>query len=297
KAIYLSLPIFVGVAINDINAIVDKRLASYLVKGSISALNYANKLKSLILSIFISAITTVVYPMLSREVSDENMDGVKKIINYGVDLIFLITIPATVGIVILAEPIVKVAFQKGEFDSLATMMTAQALLFYSISIVISALRSLVTRVYYSLHDTKTPTINSAITVATNIVFNLILMGPMGHAGLALATSISITPSTIWMYYRLRNKIGNLGLKSHLTNGLKISAISLVMGVISYFSYNGFFQLFGPGLMGTAIALGLAVFLSVIAYGTMCYVFNVNVVRDMVNTGTYNLKKLVSERKK
>src|SRR5699024_10444383 len=212
----------------------------------------------------------------------------------GIDLILLITIPATVGMVILAEPIVRVAFQKGQFDAVATAMTSQALLFYSISIVISALRSLVTRVYYSVQDTRTPTINSAITTATNIIFNLILIKPMGHAGLALATSISITPSTLWMYYKLRYKIGRLGLKSHLMNGSKIGLISLVMGGVAYFVYHGLFSILGNGLIATAIALGIAVVLAVIIYVVLCYIFDINIVRDIINKGINKAKKIIKK---
>ncbi len=75
---------------------------------------------------------------------------------YGVDLILLITIPATVGLIVLAKPIVEIAFQRGEFDATATMMTSQALIFYSVGLVSMALRLLITRVYYSLQDTKPP---------------------------------------------------------------------------------------------------------------------------------------------
>ncbi len=78
KVLYLSLPVLIGVAINDLNAIVDKTLASSLAAGSISALNYANKLNALILGVFISAITTVIFPILSREANNDNIPGVKK---------------------------------------------------------------------------------------------------------------------------------------------------------------------------------------------------------------------------
>ncbi len=124
---------------------------------------------------------------------------------YGVDLILLITIPATVGLIVLAKPIVEIAFQRGEFDATATMMTSQALIFYSVGLVSMALRLLITRVYYSLQDTKTPMINGAISVGFNIVLNLMLVQYMGHAGLAFATSIATTIATILMFYGLKKR--------------------------------------------------------------------------------------------
>ena len=91
KLLYLSLPVLIGVAINDLNVIVDKTLASSLTSGSISTLNYANKLNGLILGVFISAITTVIFPILSKEVNNKNIPGLKEAMGYGVNFILLIT--------------------------------------------------------------------------------------------------------------------------------------------------------------------------------------------------------------
>ena len=115
---------------------------------------------------------------------------------YGIDFILLITVPATVGLIVLAAPIVEIAFQRGEFDAIATVMTSKALVFYSIGLVAMAIRLLLNKVYYSLQDTKTPMINGAISVVFNIVLNLILVKYMAHAGLALATSIATTIAII-----------------------------------------------------------------------------------------------------
>lgn len=186
KVVLLSLPVLIGVAIHDLNAIIDRTLASGLVSGSISALNYADKLSSLILGVFISAITTVIFPLLSKESSINNISGMKKIMSYGINLVLIITVPATVGLIVLATPIVQIAFEKGAFDAKATIMTSQSLIFYSIGLVAMALNLLLTRVYYSLQDTKTPMIVGAISVVFNIVFNIILVKFMAHSGLSFS---------------------------------------------------------------------------------------------------------------
>ncbi len=121
---------FISVAINDLNSIIDRTLASSLVSGSISALNYAYKLNGFILGVFVSAITTVIFPLLSRESNNDNIPGLKIIMGYGINIILLVTIPATVGIIVLSTPIVEVAFQRGEFDEVATLMTSKALIFF-----------------------------------------------------------------------------------------------------------------------------------------------------------------------
>ncbi len=115
KVLYLSVPVLIGVAINDINVLVDKTLASDLVNGSISALNYANRLNGLVSGVFISAITTVIFPLLAKESNNDNISGMKNIMGYGVNVILLITIPATVGLIVLSTPIVQIAFERGAF--------------------------------------------------------------------------------------------------------------------------------------------------------------------------------------
>ncbi|MCK9443850.1 MAG: murein biosynthesis integral membrane protein MurJ [Tissierellaceae bacterium] len=289
KVLYLSIPVIIGVAINDLNSIIDKTLASSLVTGSISALNYANKLNTLILGVFITAITTVIFPILSKEANNDNIPGVKKTMGYGVNLILLITIPATVGLIVLAKPIVEIAFQRGEFGATATMMTSQALIFYSIGLVAMALRLLVTRVYYSLQDTKTPMINGAISVGFNIVLNLILVQYMGHAGLALATSIATTIATLLMFHGLKKKIGSLGTLSYIKCGLKAGLASAIMGVVAYVVYHGLYGILGASKLYNLISLLVAVGLAVIVYGVLCYLFGIEEVRDIVDKVIKRLK--------
>ena len=120
----------------------------------------------------------------------------------GINLVLLITIPATVGIIVLAQPIVEVAFERGEFTAADTIMTKQALIFYSLGLVAMGMRLLITRVYYSLHNTRTPMINGALSVGFNISLNLILIRYMAHAGLAFATSISVTVATLILFFGL-----------------------------------------------------------------------------------------------
>jgi putative peptidoglycan lipid II flippase len=296
KVLYMSLPVFVSVAVNDLNAIVDRTLASSLVSGSISALNYANKLNSLILGVFISAITTVIFPILSQESSSDNISGMKKIMGYGVNLILLITIPATVGLVLLATPIVQVAFQRGEFDDIATMMTAKALIFYSFGLISMSLRILLDRVYYSLHDTKTPMLNGAISVVFNIILNLILVRYMAHAGLALATSIAISIATLLLFYGLKKKIGSLGTLSFIKCGLKAGIASTIMGVVVFLVYHGLYKTLGMSKFYNLVSLLVAAGTGVIIYIVLCYIFGIKEVKIIFTKVRDRIMSLSRENK-
>lgn len=282
KILILTVPVLVGVAIDEINVIVDRTLASNLAVGSISALNFGNRLKSLILGIFIAAITTVIFPMLANESNTDNYDSMKRIMGYGINVILLITVPATIGLIVLAEPIVQIAFERGAFDATATLMTSQALIFYAIGIVPIALRALLTRVYYSLQDTKTPMVNGAISVVFNIILNIILVKFMGHTGLALATSIATTIATVLLLYGLKKKIGSLGTKSYITTFLKTGLASGIMGLVAYLIYHGMYGTLGVSKLYNLVSLVVAVSIAAIVYVVLCYVFKVEEVRDVIN---------------
>ncbi|MDD2435470.1 MAG: murein biosynthesis integral membrane protein MurJ [Bacilli bacterium] len=281
KVFLLSVPVLIGVAVNDINIIINKTLASNLVSGSISALNYADKLKGLILGVFVSAIITVIFPLLSDEFNSDNIKDMKKIMRRGVNLIFLITIPATIGLVVLATPIIQVAFERGAFTPNDTIMTASALVFYSLGLLAAALRLLLIRVYFSLQNTRTPMLNGILFVGLNIILNLILVRYMAHRGLAFATSISNTIATLLMFYGLKREIGSLGIKEYITVFIKIGLASIIMGLVMYIVYNVLYSILEVSILSNFISLLVAMGLGFIIYGILCYLFKVEEVRYIV----------------
>ncbi len=290
KILYLVLPVLVSVAVNDLNKIVDRSLASTLAEGSISSLNYAGKLNGLVLAIFITAIATVLFPMLSKEAVKESCDSFKRLVRNGVNIVLLITIPSIIGMVILAEPTVKLAFERGAFDSIATQMTSQALIFYTLGLVGMALRTFIEKTYYSLQDTKTPMINGFIAVGLNIILNLMLIGSMKHRGLALATSISTTLTTVYLFYGLRKKIGDLGSLSILICGLKSLASSIIMGIIVYLTYYSLIDRFAGSIVIESSILLSSIGLGALVYLVMLYLFRVYEITWFINLFKRGLKK-------
>lgn len=274
KAVGLIFPVLIGSAVQQVNVIIDKTLASGLQVGSISALNYASKINEVVIAVFIMAITTVVYPMLADAFARDSIGDVKKILGQGINIILIITVPATIGLILLGEPLVYLFFQRNAFDEVATYMTSQALIFYSLGLVGSSLRLMLNKVYYSFQDTKTPMVNGMIAVVVNLVFNLILIKPMGHSGLALATSISATVTTIMLFISLRKKIGPIGLTSYLICFVKTLAASLIMGIVVFLIY---YKLGGllPAIKPVQIIVLLAsVAIGALVYFGLCIVFRV-----------------------
>ena len=291
--VYLIPPVLIGATINDLNNIVDKSMASNLVDGSISSLQYSGRLNSLVQGTFISAITTVIYPMLSQDVNSNNYKGLKKTLIYGLNIIIIITIPVTIGMIILANPIVKVAFERDAFDSTATHMTAGALVFYSIGLVALSMRSMINRVYYSLQDTKTPMMNSLIALIVNIALNLVLIKYMGHKGLALATSIASIVTLLYLLYKLKQKIGSFGFSKSVKCGVKSLAASAVMGIVVYFLYNLLSRSLGSSNMYEFISLLISVGAGAIIYFILIYLFKI----EEIDWAIEAVKEKLENRKK
>ena len=283
-------PILVSVGIHDLNTVIDKSMASTLIEGSISALNYSGAINSIVLHVFVTAILTVLFPMLSKVASEKNYDNLKKLMHTNINIVLLITVPATIGIIVLASPVVKFAYERGEFDALATMMTSNALKYYSLGLVGSSVSMLVSRVFYSLKDTKTPMINSAFALVLNFLFNLIFIQSMGHLGLALGTSLSATISTIFLLYQLRKKIGNLGLKEMSQSGFKILASAAIMGIIIYGFYNYSVIIFNPSRLNEIIIVFITFLIGVIVYLLALYFFNVEELHFAIDFAKRQFKK-------
>jgi putative peptidoglycan lipid II flippase len=231
-------PVIISVIVADINQMVDKAMASTLVEGSISALSYATRLQGIVLGVFTVAISTVMFPILAKAAKSGVKGELVKNMNLGVNMIMLITIPATVGIVILSEPLTRLVFERGLFDSEATKLTSSAFTFYSLGLLALALKPFLKSVYYSLNDTKTPMINGIITVFLNVIFNILLIGQLGHAGIALATSLSTSITVLILVFGLRKRLGEIG-KSSLVCLIKVIISSGVMGLVVYNFYNFF----------------------------------------------------------
>lgn len=230
EILLLTLPALVGLIGNDINLLVDRVLASGLPEGSIAALSFASRLNSMPHALFGVTLLTVFYPQLTRLALEDNVAVFKTSIERAATAIMFLLVPAMVGYIVLRMPIIQILFQREAFDEYATAMTAVALLYYAIGLPAVPLIGLLTRVFYSLHDTKTPVIVTFISVTSNILLNLVLIRFMAHAGLALATSISTLVALSLMYFLLNAKVGGMKWKGLFQETIRIFGAALLMGL-------------------------------------------------------------------
>ncbi|MCX5643054.1 MAG: murein biosynthesis integral membrane protein MurJ, partial [Candidatus Omnitrophica bacterium] len=174
----LLTPVIIGVAVTPINLMVDYFLASAIAPGMVSSLWYANRLMQLPLGIFAVTLGTVALPSMSRQVSEGNLKQMKETLAYSLKLAFLLVIPASFVLVFFREPIIQVLFQRGLFTSQSTQATGIALLFFSLGLFGYSGNIVLTRAFYALKDTTTPVKVGLLSIAANLILDLILIVPL-----------------------------------------------------------------------------------------------------------------------
>jgi len=248
----LMAPAVFGAAVYQINILVGTLLASMLIQGSISYLYYADRLVQFPLGIFAVALATAVLPSLSRQAAADDAAGLARTLAYSIRLVFFISLPAMAGLIMLREPIVNMLFQRGAFDNRTAELTAVALLNYSVGLwAFSAVR-IVVSTFYALQDTRTPVVTAAWSVAANMVLGLVLMKPMGHGGLALATSLASMINLCLLALALRRRIPRLPWSQMGISVLRTAVNSLAMAVAIY----GLCQFLGHSWPALILIIGL-----------------------------------------
>ena len=276
QAMKMSLPVFWSISIAEINAMVNKMVASFLFVGSIAAMGYAQKINSLFISFFTSAIATIVYPMYAESVAKGDISQLNSRINLTLSAYFFFLVPVMLFVLCYRQEIIELAFARGAFDLAAVDVTQQLLGFYVIGILFLALRGTVTNVFYSLKDSKTPAKNATVGIVINIFLNLTLPFVMGVNGLALATSLTsiyITSTLLWSLLKMHNE---LNLKSFFSNIRGIIFASLLAFVIMIFVKS-----FITGLPNY-ISLIIGVLVCVIVYFVVVLFIKVPIVLLMKN---------------
>ncbi len=201
----LMIPALFGVSVSQINLLLDTLIASFLVTGSISWLYYSDRLLEFPLGLFGIAIATVILPTLSRNFVADKAEQFSANMDWAVRMVCILGIPAAGGLIMLAEPILLVLFQRGAFTVETAHMASFSLVAYASGLLSFMLVKVLAPGFYSRQDTKTPVKYGIWTMASNMFFNLILAVPFGYVGLAAATSISATLNAGLLYQHLHRE--------------------------------------------------------------------------------------------
>ncbi len=201
----LMLPAIFGSSVAQINLLIDTLIASFLVTGSISWLYYSDRLVEFPLGVFGVALATVILPKLSQQHTLASPVQFSHTLDWALRWVLVIAAPATVGLMLLAEPMLVTLFQYGAFSQHDVTMAGKSLLAYSLGLGAFIMVKILAAGFYSRYDMKTPVKIAIIAMVVNMVLNLVLVFPLAHAGLALATSLSAWLNAIWLLYLLQRE--------------------------------------------------------------------------------------------
>jgi len=276
------LPMIVSLGVLQLNVLLDNLIAEIFVDGSgaVSSLYYGNRLLQFPLALIGVALGVAVFPLLSKLAARNDKVGLAKNASkiFGVSL--FLAIPAATGLILLSEEIVKLLFMRNEFDIVAVERTSRIVMFYAGGLFAVILMQVVTRVFYSISDTKTPSYIAASTVLINFILNLILVHtPLKEAGLALATSIVSIINVFVLMMILRKRL-DIDFK-FIINSFRTLAIAAVMGVCLYFYVKITENISSSGFFTLCVQVFGGMLVSGIVYGVLSRYFNKTEFRNFL----------------
>jgi putative peptidoglycan lipid II flippase len=222
-----------GLAAVQVNVFVNTVLATSQGTGAVSWLNYAFRLMYLPIGLFGVSIGTAVLPEISRQAALSDLPAMRRTLSGALRLMLMLNIPATVGLIVLARPIVSLILERGSFGPGDTAATAAALVCYAPALLGYAAVKIASPTFYALRDSRTPVLVSALSVAVNVALNLALVRVAGFRGLALGTAIAATLNAGVLLWLLRGRIGGLDSRQNARPFALITVASFVMGLAAW----------------------------------------------------------------
>ncbi len=271
-------PGVIGAGIYQINMVVDTILVSLVGTGAISWLYYANRLQQLPLGVVGAAISVALLPILSKQLKAQDLAESKKTQDKAVEYAAILSMPAAVLMIVLAKPMVNILFEHGKFGTLDTLKTSYALMAYAIGLPCYVMVKALMPNFFARGDTVTPVKFSAVVFAVNFAFNILLMYPFGHVGIASATTIAAFVSLFQYLYGLKKRGFWQCSKVLYLKILKIMLISVLMGVAVLCVEHGINQYVGSWLSyGFVVKLFIFGFLGgfgLVCFGVLALIFKV-----------------------
>lgn len=266
KVLLLMAPAALGVGVTQINVTVGQVLAYRVADWAPAALSYAEHMVYLPLGLFATSLGTVLLPAFSRHSANSDFGQITSMINKALRHLMFIMIPASVGMIILANPIISLILEGGSFSAESTWLTARALQFYAPGLFAFSLCKIFAPAFYALKDTATPVKISLCAIALNFCLNVagIMFLPFyyKHTSIALGSVIAETVNGIVLAWLLTRRIGSPGWSQVFNSLARILISALIMGMGVYFANNYLADLLADSSMSHKLATGLRVFGSI-----------------------------------
>ena len=266
QVLALMLPITLSLGLINFNLFINSALGSTVSEAVPRAIDAAFRLYMLPQGMFSVAVATVLFPALARLATRLDFDGLRKLTGTGTRQILLLLIPAATCTLVLAEPITRLVYERGEFGPDSTDIVAEALFWFSFSMPFAGVNLLLTRTFFSLQRPWLPTALGAGTLVINLVVALVLVEPFGTGGIVVATAVASAAMTAGQAYYLRRELGG-----HLEGAATARAVarvllaSVVLGAVAYALWRGLDELLGRSLPAQVVSVGGGLAAGIAAY--------------------------------
>ena len=263
RIVRLLLPAVFGLAAVQVSVFVNTLLASLLPSGSISYLYYADRVMEFPLGVFGIALASAALPAMARQGAAGDTRGVAQTLNFALRMSLYIAAPATVGLVLLRTPITRVLFERGQFGPAETAATASALAWYAAGLIGFSSSRIAAQAFYAFGEPGTAVRCGAFAVAVGIVAAIVLMGPLGHAGLAAASSVGAYVNVLTLMVAARRRLGLLGGRAMLASAARTAIACLPVAAWCALLLALWSQVGGVradlGILGLGVMGGAAIF--------------------------------------
>lgn len=280
QILLLMLPVTIGLGLINFNMLINTRLGSELNEEAAAAIDKAFRIYMLPQGMFSVAVATVLFPALSRLASRKDVDGLRGVLGTGIRQIALLLIPAMVATVVLAEPMTRVVYERGEFDAESTAMVSEALFWFSFSLPFSGINLLLTRTFFSLQRPWMPTALAGLTLLVNAIVSVALYREYGIGGIVFGTVVASAVMTVGQAIALRRELNGLEAGRTLRAAALMLAAALVLGVVAYGVWWTLDELLGSSLIGQVVAVGAGVGAGTVVYAGLVLAMRIPEARDI-----------------
>ena len=293
RVLILMGPGTIGLAATQVNLFVNTLLATSQGTGAPSWLTYAFRVMYLPIGLVGVSIGTAVLPAVSRHATVGDTEGIRNTVSRGLAMMMLLNVPATLGLMVLATPIVQLLFERGHFLAADTAATAAALRLYAVGLMGYSAVRIASPTFYAIGESRTPALVSVSAIAVNVIASVALVRAIGFQGLALGTSIAAIVNAALLLWLLRRRLGGLDGRRMLMTLLKVTAASMVMAVTAVAIQHAMDRVApGTGLAPQVVRLGATIGGSLAALGIMAKALGVETFQEAVEMVQARVRKLL-----
>ncbi len=293
QVLKLMLPVSIGIGLINVNLLINTTIGTLISDEVPAAIDKAFRIYMLPQGIFSVAVATVLFPSLSRLASRRDLDGLRSVTGNGTRQIALLLIPSAAATIALAMPMVRLVYERGEFDVESTRLVSEALFWFSFSLPFSGINLLLTRTFFALQRPWLPTRLAVGTLIINVAVSVALYRPIGIGGVVLGTAVSTAAMTVGQAWVLRSELHGIELRRTLIAMAQILAASVAFGLVAYAGWWVLDHALGRSLLAEIVSVGGGLTAGTLVYGGLVLLMRIPEAQQILDLFTARLRRRAS----